>query len=298
MDKAKVAKIAGIATVGVLVAGFAVYGLSNQEGSPIYGIFKNDANKLGSASAQKIENTKNSEDENKIDDSKLATDIQAQKDAENSKFPANKILTWQVSDILKEPVNKDYEYKINDDKRIVKNDTGVRKPDDYARQIKAYSKVYANQQFRNPTDDTYESGRNDFSTAINELQKNLSDNDKNGRASAGNEALQKLYIQYFNSDGQYLANLNNMLALSQYNLEVDPDGFRMKMTKSADNGVYAFEGILRDKSSGQQYVYTSGYYNSKSHDFDVRNSIFLMDGAVAKDKWTYNPGSTQQDSNN
>ena len=296
MDKAKVAKIAGIATVGVLVAGFAVYGLSNQEGSPIYGIFKNDANKIGSASAQKIENTKNSEDENKVNESKLATDAQAQKDAENSKFPANKILTWQVSDILKEPVNKDYEYKINDDKRIVKNDTGVRKPDDYARQIKAYSKVYANQQFRNPTDETYEQGRNDFSTAITDLQKVLEAQFKNGRASTGNEDLEKLYIRYFNSDGQYLANLNNMIALSKYSLEVDPDGFRMKMTKNADNGVYAFEGILRDKSSSEQYIYTSGYYNSKSRDFDIRNSLFLMDGAVAKDKWTYNPGSTHQDS--
>lgn len=295
MDKAKIAKIACIATVGVLVTGFAIYGLSNQEGSPIYGIFKNDANKIGSTSAQKLENVKTSEDENRVDESKLATDAQAQKDAENSKFPANKILTWQPSDILKEPANKDYEYKINDDKRIVKNDTGVRKPDDYARQIKAYSKVYANQQFRNPTDETYEAGRNDFSTAIGELQKILADIKADGRASAGSEDLQKLYIQYFNSDGQYLANLNNMLSIDKFNLEVDPDGFRMKMTKSADNGVYAFEGILRDKTSGQQYIYTSGYYNSKSRDFDVRNSVFLMDGAVAKDKWTYNPGLTQQD---
>lgn len=298
MDKAKIAKIAGIATVGVLVTGFAVYGLSKQEGSPIYGIFKNDANKIGTASAQKISDSQSTEGEKQLDSAKLATDEQAQKDAENSKFPANKILTWQASDILKEPVNKDYEYKINDDKRIIQNDTGVRKPDDYARQLKAYSKVYANEQFRNPTDETYEAARNDFSTAIDELQKNLAENDKNGRSSAGNDALQKLYIQYFNSDGQYLANLNSMLALSKFNLEVDPDGFRMKMTKSADNGVYAFEGILRDKSSKEQYTYTSGYYNSKTHDFDVRNSIFLMDGAVAKDKWTYNPGSTQQDSNN
>lgn len=298
MDKAKIAKIAGIATVGVLVTGFAVYGLSKQEGSPIYGIFKNDANKIGTASAQKISDSQSTEGEKQIDSAKLATDEQAQKDAENSKFPANKILTWQASDILKEPVNKDYQYKINDEKRIIKNDTGVRSADDYARQLKAYSKVYANEQFRNPTDQTYEAARNDFSTAINELQKNLAENDKNGRSSAGNDSLQKLYIQYFNSDGQYLANLNSMLAISNFNLEVDPDGFRMKMTKSADNGVYAFEGILRDKSSNEQYVYTSGYYNSKTHDFDVRNSIFLMDGAVAKDKWTYNPGSTQQDSNN
>lgn len=298
MDKAKIAKIAGIATVGVLVTGFAVYGLSKQEGSPIYGIFKNDANKIGAASAQKINDSQSTEGEKQIDSAKLATDEQAQKDAENSKFPANKILTWQASDILKEPVNKDYQYKINDEKRIIKNDTGVRGADDYARQLKAYSKVYANEQFRNPTDETYEAARNDFSTAINELQKNLAENDKNGRSSAGNDSLQKLYIQYFNSDGQYLANLNSMLAISKFNLEADPDGFRMKMTKSADNGVYAFEGILRDKSSNEQYVYTSGYYNSKTHDFDVRNSIFLMDGAVAKDKWTYNPGSTQQDSNN
>lgn len=298
MDKAKIAKIAGIATVGVLVTGFAVYGLSKQEGSPIYGIFKNDANKIGTASAQKISDSQSTEGEKQLDSAKLATDEQAQKDAENSKFPANKILTWQSSDILKEPVNKDYEYKINDEKRIVKNDTGVRKPDDYARQLKAYSKVYANEQFRNATDETYEQGRNDFSTAINDLQKILEAQFKNGRASTGNEDLQKLYIKYFNSDGQYLANLNNMIALSKYSLEVDPDGFRMKMTKSADNGVYAFEGILRDKSSNEQYIYTSGYYNSKSRDFDIRNSIFLMDGAVAKDKWTYNPGSTQQDSNN
>lgn len=296
MDKAKIAKIASIATVGVLVTGFAVYGLSKQEGSPIYGIFKNDANKIGTASAQKISDSQSTEGEKQLDSAKLATDEQAQKDAENSKFPANKILTWQASDILKEPVNKDYEYKINDEKRIVKNDTGVRKPDDYARQLKAYSKVYANEQFRNATDETYEQGRNDFSTAINDLQKILEAQFKNGRASTGNEDLQKLYIKYFNSDGQYLANLNNMIALSKYSLEVDPDGFRMKMTKSADNGVYAFEGILRDKSSNEQYIYTSGYYNSKSRDFDIRNSIFLMDGAVAKDKWTYNPGSTHQDS--
>jgi len=79
--------------------------------------------------------------------------------------------------------------------------------------------------------------------------------------------------------------------VSGHNLEIDENTFRLRMTSNQDEGVYAFEVILVDKTSKKQIAYVSGYYNSKVQYLKVTSSIFLKDGAVAKDKWSYNaPG--------
>ena len=106
MNKQKATKIAGISAVAVVVSGFAVFGLSQTKGSPLYGFFNNSANekKVGS-----VEDRSESKEE-KIDDRLSANSEEAKRDAENSKFPMNRINTWSADDILKTPKNTDYKY--------------------------------------------------------------------------------------------------------------------------------------------------------------------------------------------
>lgn len=292
MDKQKATKIAGISAVAVVVSGFAVFGLSQTKGSPLYGFFNNSANekKVGSV------NDRSESKEEKIDDRLSANSEEAKRDAENSKFPMNRINTWSADDILKTPKNTDYKYNEDDPARKLPNDEGVGKPSDYKRLVQSYSAVYQNRKYRNAKDDTYESARNEFSSVLSVLQdferKVLA-----STATAGADAddeYKKILIDHFNSDGKYLTELITIIRADNANLEIDPDTFRLKMTSNEDGGVYAFETIVRDKDSKEQFAYVSGFYNSKLHYFNVTSSFMLLDGAVAFDKYTFTIKTMQE----
>lgn len=292
MDKQKAIKIAGISAVAVVVSGFAVFGLSQTKGSPLYGFFNNSANekKVGSV------NDRSESKEEKIDDRLSANSEEAKRDAENSKFPMNRINTWSADDILKTPKNTDYKYNEDDPARKLPNDEGVGKPSDYKRLVQSYSAVYQNRKYRNARDDTYESARNEFSSVLSVLQdferKVLA-----STATAGADAddeYKKILIDHFNSDGKYLTELITIIRADNANLEIDPDTFRLKMTSNEDGGVYAFETIVRDKDSKEQFAYVSGFYNSKLHYFNVTSSFMLLDGAVAFDKYTFTIKTMQE----
>lgn len=292
MDKQKATKITGISAVAVVVSGFAVFGLSQTKGSPLYGFFNNSANekKVGSV------NDRSESKEEKIDDRLSANSEEAKRDAENSKFPMNRINTWSADDILKTPKNTDYKYNEDDPARKLPNDEGVGKPSDYKRLVQSYSAVYQNRKYRNAKDDTYESARNEFSSVLSVLQdferKVLA-----STATAGADAddeYKKILIDHFNSDGKYLTELITIIRADNANLEIDPDTFRLKMTSNEDGGVYAFETIVRDKDSKEQFAYVSGFYNSKLHYFNVTSSFMLLDGAVAFDKYTFTIKTMQE----
>ena len=289
MDKDKALKIAGIGAVSVAVISFAVFGLSQTKGNPIYGFFNNSANEL---KPSKIEKDDDSEE---VDEkSKLSADSEeAKRDAENSRFAMNKINSWSVEDILKKPQNADYQYKKSDPDRKVENTRGVNNESYYKKQIESFSSVYQNRKYRNATDETYEKARNSFSDAMNLIQEHQKQTEEFGGASGKSEDFQKIMIEHFNSDGQYLKNVISAMQISKSNLELDADTFRLKMTSNESKGVYAFEAIMKEKSSGQQYAYVSGYYNSKLDYFDVTSSIYLLDGAVGFDKWTYDAKGIQ-----
>ena len=121
MDKEKALKIAGVGAVSVAVIAFAIFGMSQTKGSPIYGFFNNSSNEL---KVSKIEEDKSEGDEEK--NSRLLADSEeAKRDAENSQFAMNKINTWSAEDILKTPKHLDYQYKKSDPERKVENTRGV-----------------------------------------------------------------------------------------------------------------------------------------------------------------------------
>lgn len=283
MDKEKALKIAGVGAVSVAVIAFAIFGMSQTKGSPIYGFFNNSSNEL---KVSKIEEDKSEGDEEK--NSRLLADSEeAKRDAENSQFAMNKINTWSAEDILKTPKHLDYQYKKSDPERKVENTRGVNNEAYYKKQIESFSSVYQNRKYRNATDETYEKARNSFANVMNLLQDHQKQNAESGGASGKSEDFQRLMIEHFNSDGQYLKNVISAMQISNSNLELDPDTFRLKMTSNESNGVYAFEAIMKEKSTGEQYAYVSGFYNAKLDYFDVTSSIYLLDGAVSFDKWTY-----------
>ncbi len=290
MDKQKVTKIAGISAVAVVVSGFAVFGLSQTKGSPIYGFFNNSANEKKVNSVEDHSESK----EEKIDDRLSADSEEAKRDAENSKFPMNRINTWSVDDILKTPKNTDYKYNEDDPARKLPNDEGVSKPSDYKRLVQSYSAVYQNRKYRNAKDDTYESARNEFSSVLTILQDYQRKIMESTATAGADDEYTKIVIEHFNSDDKYLKELVTIIQASNANLEIDPDTFRLKMTSNEDSGVYAFETIVRDKDSKEQFAYVSGFYNSKLNYFDVTSSFMLLDGAVAFDKYTFTIKTTQE----
>lgn len=290
MDKQKAAKIAGISTIAVVVSGFAVFGLSQTKGSPFYGFFKNSANTKKVVTS----NDSSSEDGKKIDDRLSADSDEAKNDAKNSKFPMNRINSWSPDDIIKTPKHTDYKYDAHDPARKLPNDEGVRKPSDYKELVKSYSAVAQNRRYRNATDETYESARNEFSSVLSILQDYQKRAIESTATAGGDEEYTKILIDHFDSDGKYLDGLITIMRSDQVNLEVDPDTFRIKMTENEDSGVYAFETIVRDKDSKEQLGYVSGFYNSKLKYFDITSSFMLLDGAVQFDKYTFTARTAQE----
>lgn len=290
MDKQKATKIAGISAVAVVVSGFAVFGLSQTKGSPLYGFFNNSANekKVGSV------NDRSESKEEKIDDRLSADSEEAKRDAENSKFPMNRINTWSADDILKTPKNTDYKYNEDDPARKLPNDEGVGKPSDYKRLVQSYSAVYQNRKYRNAKDDTYEAARKEFSSVLTILQDYQRKVMASTATAGADDEYTKIVIEHFNSDDKYLKELVTIIQADNANLEIDPDTFRLKMTSNEDGGVYAFETIVRDKDSKEQFAYVSGFYNSKLNYFNVTSSFMLLDGAVAFDKYTFTIKPTQE----
>lgn len=290
MDKQKATKIAGISAVAVVVSGFAVFGLSQTKGSPLYGFFNNSANEKKVSSVEDRSESK----EEKIDDRLSANSEEAKRDAENSKFPMNRINTWSADDILKTPKNTDYKYNEDDPARKLPNDEGVGKPSDYKRLVQSYSAVYQNRKYRNAKDDTYEAARNEFSSVLTILQDYQRKVMASTATAGADDEYTKIVIEHFNSDDKYLKELVTIIQADNANLEIDPDTFRLKMTSNEDGGVYAFETIVRDKESKEQFAYVSGFYNSKLNYFNVTSSFMLLDGAVAFDKYTFTIKPTQE----
>lgn len=289
MEKDKLIKIAGGATIALAIAGTSIYGLSQTKGNPIYGFFNNNANEQTSGKTEKVEDSKRKKKEERAEN--LADSEQSLTDARNSKFEMNKKIDWSPDDILKTPVDDNYVYKEDDPERKIRNHVGVREAKYYRKQIEAFSSVNANKGYRNATDEVYETGRNFVKTAFDALQARLKTLYDKRVSSAGDEELDKIYREYFGSDSQYLVNLGDAMNIDGHNLEIDENTFRLRMTSNQDEGVYAFEVILVDKTSKKQMAYVSGYYNSKVQYLKVTSSIFLKDGAVEKDKWSYNaPG--------
>ena len=286
MEKDKLIKIAGGAVIAIAIGGASVYGLSQTKGSPIYGFFNNSSNEQNSAKAEK-KNENNEKDKKEKRAENLADSEQSLTDARNSKFEMNRKIDWSPDDILKTPVDDDYVYKENDPDRKIRNHVGVREAKYYRKQVEAFSSVNANKDYRNATDEVYEEGRNFVKTAFDALQARLKTLYDKRISSAGDEELDKIYREYFGSDSQYLVNLGDAMNTDGHNLEIDENTFRLRMTSNQDEGVYAFEVILVDKDSKKQIAYVSGYYNSKVQYLKVTSSIFLKDGAVAKDKWSY-----------
>lgn len=291
MEKDKLIKIAGGATIALAIGGASIYGLSQTKGNPIYGFFNNSANEQSSGKTEKVEESKKKTKEERAEN--LADSEQSLTDARNSKFEMNRKIDWSPDDILKTPVDDDYDYKAEDPERKIRNHVGVRESKYYRKQIEAFSSVNANKGYRNATDEVYETGRNFVKTAFDAFQSRLKKLYDERVSSAGDEELNKIYREYFGSDSQYLVNLGDAMNVSGHNLEIDENTFRLRMTSNQDEGVYAFEVILVDKTSKKQIAYVSGYYNSKVQYLKVTSSIFLKDGAVAKDKWSYNASGLQ-----
>ena len=96
------------------------------------------------------------------------------------------------------------------------------------------------------------------------------------------EEIEKVKIQYFASDFSSMKQFPEAISISN-GLTLDKSTFKLRYTSS--KGVYAFEVMFNSKKDGQQFMYMSGFYNEQLNYFQVRAAVYMMDGAVAKDKY-------------
>ena len=76
MDKDKALKIAGIGAVSVAVISFAVFGLSQTKGNPIYGFFNNSANELKPSKIEKDDDSEEVDEKSKLNEMQKILDLQ------------------------------------------------------------------------------------------------------------------------------------------------------------------------------------------------------------------------------
>ena len=279
MDKQKRNKIIGGAVISAVLLTGSIYGLSQDPDSFVAKWFNlnNDANKTGDKNGSK-DGSNNSNESN----DPLAYNSKEAKEANaKSKFDANKDESWKLESIYKDPVNFNYVYDPKA-KRAGSNDTGVTSVDGYKRQVEIYSTVKANTKYRNATDETYGKSINRLEEGVNKLQDEYLRMLKSKASAFVSEEIEKVKIQYFASDFSSMRQFPEAISISN-GLTMDKSTFKLRYTSS--KGVYAFEVMFNSKKDGQQFVYMSGFYNEQLNYFQVRAAVYMMDGAVAKDKY-------------
>lgn len=290
MDKQKRNQVISAVAVGsVLICG-SIYGLARQPDSFVAQWFnlQNNSNSTNDNSKSSEGNANKDSIDPKAFNSKEAKEANA-----NSKFEANKDESWKLDSIYRKPVHSDYVYD-SKAKRVSKNDTGVSSVDSYKRQIEIYSTVKANTQYRNAKDETYEKSKKRFIEAISLLQKEyLSQLDSKANRFDATQ-IDKIKIQYFASDFSSMKQFSEAAVIAK-GLKLDESTFKLRYTSS--EGVYAFEGMLNSEKTGEQVMYMSGFYNEKLNYFQVKAAIYMMDGAVEKDKYFQDFSHSYQTSN-
>lgn len=290
MDKQKRNQVISAVAVGsVLICG-SIYGLARQPDSFVAQWFnlQNNSNSTNDNSKSSEGNVNKDSIDPKAFNSKEAKEANA-----NSKFEANKDESWKLDSIYRKPVHSDYVYD-SKAKRVSKNDTGVSSVDSYKRQIEIYSTVKANTQYRNAKDETYEKSKKRFIEAISLLQKEyLSQLDSKANRFDATQ-IDKIKIQYFASDFSSMKQFSEAAVIAK-GLKLDESTFKLRYTSS--DGVYAFEGMLNSEKTGEQVMYMSGFYNEKLNYFQVKAAIYMMDGAVEKDKYFQDFSHSYQTSN-
>lgn len=279
MDKQKRNQVIGAVAVGSVLLCGSIYGLARQPDSFVAQWFnlQNDSNSTNDRSKSSEENGSNKE----VIDPKAYNSKEAKEANANSKFEANKDESWKLDSIYRKPVHSDYVYD-SKAKRVSKNDTGVSSVDSYKRQIEIYSTVKANTQYRNAKDETYEKSKKRFIEAISLLQKEyLSQLDTKANRFDATQ-IDKIKIQYFASDFSSMKQFSEASVIAK-GMKLDESTFKLRYTSS--DGVYAFEGMLNSEKTGEQVMYMSGFYNEKLNYFQVKAAIYMMDGAVEKDKY-------------
>lgn len=269
---------AGLAVGAILLTG-SIYGLAQQPNSFVAKWFNlnNDANKTDKSDNQ----ASNANNSNTSVNPKSYNSDEARKANASSKFAANKDESWRLESIFKEPVNKDYKYDQHAE-RIGRNENGVSSIDGYMQEINMYSTVKANTEYRNATDEVYEKSMNRLEEGINKLQTEYKRLVATGASSFTSDELEKIKIQYFASKFSTMKQFPEAITVAG-GLKMDKSTFKERYT-SAD-GVYAFEVMFNSEKTGEQFMYMSGFYNEQVNYFEVKASIYMMDGAVAKDKF-------------
>lgn len=277
MDKQKRNKIISGIAIGSVLLGGSIYGLSQDPNSFVSHWFNlnNDANKTGDGSNSNNQSDSNTSTDPKAYDSKEAKEANAK-----SRFPANKDESWKLESIFRTPVNADYVYdpKI---KRVGRNETGVTSVDGYKRTVETYSTVKANTQYRNASDDVYEKAMNRLIEGTTKLSDAYLKQVATNASLFNTDEITKIRNQYFGSDLSTMRQFPEAVLISK-GLVMDKSTFKLRYT--TNDGIYAFEVMFNAKDSGEQFMYMSGFYNEKLNYFDVQASVYMKDGAVAKDK--------------
>lgn len=126
-------------------------------------------------------------------------------------------------------------------------------------------------------DEVYNSAKDQAAIAFTKLReafvKLQSEMKTSSAGQQSEQILEPVYREYFNSESDQISYLMQVMSVLDGN--IDTSNFRM--AKSTNDGVEAFDGVLKD-SSGKQVAFVTGWYLEPTKSFSVQKVVILPDG--------------------
>jgi hypothetical protein len=190
-----------------------------------------------------------------------------------------KTIEWSVSDIIKEPENKDFKFE----------KSGVREYltyDEYLKEVERMSELKP--KYTMVDDEEFSKGKAKLENVFNKVYQSIEEpkGEREGQEPTKDQDKLKRYAADYYSDLIVDARNNREIQflIADYtwlDMEIDPNS--IKIAKDTANQV-KFELVLVNKTTKQQYYYVTGNFvvNPDIEFIDITGATLLTDGAVAR----------------
>lgn len=192
-----------------------------------------------------------------------------------------KTIEWSVSDIIKEPKNKDFKFE----------NTGIMNYltyDEYLKEVERMSELKP--KYTLVDDEDFKKGKATLEKVFNKVYQSVVEpkGEREGQEpTKDQDRLKRNAMDYYSDlivDTRNNKEIQFLLAdYSWLDMEIDPNS--IKIAKDTGNQV-EFELVLVNRTTKQQYYYVTGNFvlSSDTEFIDITGATILTDGAVARYK--------------
>ena len=190
-----------------------------------------------------------------------------------------KTIEWSVSDIIKEPKNKDFKFE----------NTGIMNYltyDEYLKEVERMSELKP--KYTLVDDEDFKMGKATLEKVFNKVYQSVVEpkGEREGQEPTKDQDRLKRYAADYYSDLIVGARNNRevQFLIADYtwlDMEIDPNS--IKIAKDTGNQV-EFELVLVNRTTKQQYYYVTGNFvlSPNTEFIDITGATLLTDGAVAR----------------